>query len=54
VNKRLVAVSLVLAAPSLLAQDSNELVLNQPPFAVYSAFWPNLHHVLWAEAWSPP
>jgi hypothetical protein len=56
VNTRLVVVSLLFAAPSLLPQQSNELVLNQPPFAVYSAFWPNLHHVLWAEAWArrPP
>jgi hypothetical protein len=31
-------------------------VLTQPPFAVHSAFWPNLHHLLWAEAWArrPP
>ena len=56
VNTRLVVVSLVLATPSLLAQDSKELVLTQPPFAVYSAFWPNLHQLPWAEAWArrPP
>lgn len=34
------------------AQNDNELALEQHPFAVYSAFWPNLHHVLWAEAWA--
>jgi hypothetical protein len=44
--------SLPLAAPALLAQQAAELVLEQHPFAVSSAFWPNLHHVLWAEAWA--
>lgn len=43
---------IALATPSLLAQGSNELVVDQPPFAVHSAFWPNLHHLLWAEAWA--
>ena len=47
---------IVLATSGLTGQDSKERVLNQPPFAVHSAFWPNLHHVLWAEAWGrrPP
>jgi hypothetical protein len=52
----LVCVWIVLATPGLIAQGSKELVLNQTPFAVHSAFWPNLHHLLWAEAWArrPP
>lgn len=52
----LASVLFVIASPILIAQDSNELVLTQGPFAVHSAFWPNLHHVLWAEAWArrPP
>jgi hypothetical protein len=48
----LVALLLSLAVSPLPAQETGELVLEQPPFAVYSAFWPNLHHVLWAEAWA--
>jgi hypothetical protein len=51
-KRLLVSVSLALAASTLMAQDVSELALEQPPFAVYSAFWPNLHHVLWAEAWA--
>jgi hypothetical protein len=43
---------IVIATPGLFAQGSKELVLNQPPFVVHSAFWPNLHHLLWAEAWA--
>lgn len=35
-----------------VAQPAGELALEQRPFAVYSAFWPNLHHLLWAEAWA--
>ena len=51
--KRLLAgVSLALAASMVMAQDLNELVLEQHSFRVYSAFWPNLHNVLWAEAWA--
>ena len=52
----LASLLIALAAPNVIAQDSKELVLNQPPFAVYGAFWPNLHHLLWAEAWArrPP
>lgn len=44
--------SLVLTSSTLLAQDSKELILTQAPFAAYSALWPNLHSVLWAEAWA--
>lgn len=51
-KKCLASLLIVLAAPSLIARDSKELVLDQPPFVVYSAFWPNLHHLLWAEAWA--
>ena len=47
----LAAVSFALALPAL-AQSTGDLVLEQKPFAVYSSFWPNLHHVLWAEAWT--
>lgn len=55
-KNRLACFLIALAVPSLTAQDPRELVLDQQPFAVYSAFWPNLHHVLWAEAWArrPP
>ncbi len=55
-KKWLATLLIALAAPPAVAQDSKELVLNQQPFAVCSAFWPNLHHVLWAEAWArrPP
>jgi len=55
-KKWLASLLIALATPSLIAQDTKELVLNQPPFVVYSAFWPNLHHLLWAEAWArrPP
>jgi hypothetical protein len=47
---------IAVTASSLFAQDSRELVLTQQPFALHSAFWPNLHHLLWAEAWArrPP
>jgi hypothetical protein len=51
-RKQFVGVLSVLATLSLGAQNATELVLNQPPFEVHSAFWPNLHHVLWAEAWA--
>jgi hypothetical protein len=39
-----------------LTQPGGELALEQRPFALYSAFWPNLHHLLWAVAWAkrPP
>lgn len=55
-NRAVIALALALTAAVLAAQDVDELALEQPPFAVYSAFWPNLHHVLWAEAWArrPP
>lgn len=49
--KRLViGASFALATSTLVAQDISELALAQHPFRLYSAFWPNLHHVLWAEA----
>ena len=51
-KKLLVGVSITLAASSLMAQDVTDLVLEQPPFAVHSSFWPNLNNVLWAEAWA--
>lgn len=47
----LMGLSFALAMPAL-AQGAGDLVLEQKPFAVYSSFWPNLHHVLWAEAWA--
>ena len=33
------------------ADDPKELVATQNHLAFYSPFWPNLHHVLYAEAW---
>src|SRR4026209_145977 len=48
----LVCVWLALATPTMLAQHASELAIEQHPFRLYSAFWPNLHHVLWAEAWA--
>src|SRR5688500_7738464 len=50
-RSRLIVLSLALAAHTLVAQAPADVVLDQPPFSVTSAFWPNLHHVLWAEAW---
>jgi hypothetical protein len=47
----LTVISFALAAHAVLAQAPAEVVLEQAPFSVISAFWPNLHHVLWAEAW---
>jgi hypothetical protein len=43
---------LIACCATLAAQQAPELVAEQRPFAVYSAMWPNLHHLLWAEAWS--
>lgn len=51
-KKWVASLLIALTTPSLIAQGSKELVLDQPPFAVHSAFWPNLHHLLWAEAWA--
>lgn len=51
-KKLLVAVSVTLAVPAIMAQGGSDLVLDQPPFAVHSSFWPNLNSVLWAEAWA--
>ncbi len=50
-KKSLASLLIVPASLRLIAQDSTEPVLTQQAFAVHSAFWPNLHHVLWAEAW---
>jgi hypothetical protein len=44
--------SLLVAVATLTAQGPDELIIQQPPFRVYSAFWMNLHDVLWAEAWA--
>jgi hypothetical protein len=38
-------------APALQPSPA-ELVTTQQQLQVYSAFWPNLHNVLWAEAWA--
>ena len=48
--------AIVLSTTSAIAQTPKEVVVIQPPFAVYSASWPNLHHFLWAQAWArrPP
>lgn len=51
-KKWLAGLLIALTTPSLIAQGAKELVLDQAPFAVHSAFWPNLHHLLWAEAWA--
>jgi hypothetical protein len=40
----------VLAVSTLAAQQPSELFHTQPPFALHSAFWPNLHQTLWAES----
>jgi hypothetical protein len=50
----LAGVAAVAAVSTLLAQGvpASDLVLEQPPFSVHSAFWPNLNNVLWAEAWA--
>jgi hypothetical protein len=50
-RSRLTVLSFALAAHTAVAQAPAEVVFEQPPFTVLSAFWPNLHHVLWAEAW---
>ena len=50
-RSRLFVMSLALAAHAVAAQAPADVVRDQPPFRVVSAFWPNLHHVLWAEAW---
>jgi len=52
----LLGISLVLVTSTVMTQEVSEIILEQPPFRAYSAFWPNLHHVLWAEAWArrPP
>lgn len=44
--------SVALGASTIGAQRPAEVVLSQPPFRVHSAFWPNLHNVLYAAAWA--
>jgi hypothetical protein len=44
--------ALLVSVATLPAQEPVELVIEQAPFRVYSAFWMNLHDVLWAEAWA--
>jgi hypothetical protein len=51
-KKLLVGVSVSLAVPAIMAQQGSDLVLEQPPFAIHSSFWPNVNNVLWAEAWT--
>ena len=51
-RNRLAIAATLAASAAVLAQPAPELALEQRPFAVYSAFWPNLHHLLWAEAWA--
>lgn len=40
------------AKAAALQTPPAELVATQQQLSVYSAFWPNLHSVLWAEAWA--
>lgn len=47
-----VVLALLVSVATLPAQESVELAIEQAPFRVYSAFWMNLHDVLWAEAWA--
>ena len=51
-NRLLIAVLLAVSASVLAAQGANELVVEQDSLQFYSAFWPNLHNLLWAEAWA--
>ena len=44
------ALALLLCVTSARSADK-ELVATQNKLAFYSPFWPNLHHVLYAEAW---
>jgi hypothetical protein len=41
----------VVAGVTVTAQQPAELVATQAPFKFYSAFWPNLHNVLFANVW---
>ena len=43
-------VSLALVVSTIGARQPSEPFLVQPPFALHSAFWPNLHQALWAES----
>jgi hypothetical protein len=51
-TKVLLCVSVTLAVPAAVFQSASDLVVVQAPFAIHSAFWPNLSNVLWAEAWA--
>ena len=51
-RRRPAFLSAIVLGATLAAQPASELALEQRPFALYSAFWPNLHHLLWAEAWA--
>ena len=42
---------LVSGAVALHAQTAADVVTTQHQLEFHSAFWPNLHNVLWAEAW---
>jgi len=56
VRTSLVCLLTVAAGLVLAGQQPAELVATQSPFKFYSAFWPNLHNVLFAAAWDarPP
>ncbi len=55
-RRSLVCLFTVVAALTVAAQQPAQLVATQSPFKFYSAFWPNLHNVLFAAAWDarPP
>lgn len=43
-------VTLIVAVSTVAARQPGEVFLEQSPFALHSAFWPNLHQTLWAES----
>lgn len=43
-------ITFVLGVSVVAAWQPGEVFLEQPPFALHSAFWPNLHQSLWAES----
>lgn len=51
---RIFLASVVVAAGTgaLLAQPPADVIATQHQLQFHSAFWPNLHSVLWAEAWA--
>jgi hypothetical protein len=51
VRTSLVCLLTAVAGLTVAAQQPAELVVTQSPFKFYSAFWPNLHNVLFAAAW---